>query len=338
MSASASDKYFLRSQRLGFRYWREEDLPLALQLWGNPEVTRFFYKDPLSDEQVAQRLKNEIHMAAEHQVQYWPIFSLQDHSHIGCAGLRPYSEDVLELGFHLKPEHWGMGYASETGRFLINHAFENRLASAIFAGHHPENKASRNTLLKLGFIGITSELYKATGLTSPSYFIYRDPQPYHTRPAVADDARALAIVHSLSIKATFANVIDDYVAARSLDYCEEAWSRRIANNECKTIVLLHGKQIIGFAAVAPSPDSDLTDAGELDRIYLHPSAQGKGLGANLLKWCEETLIADGFKTISLYVFEVNTAARRFYEKHGYKPDGHSKQDFNSQILRYIKCS
>lgn len=35
-----TDSYFLRSERVGFRTWTAEDLPLALGLWGDPEVTR----------------------------------------------------------------------------------------------------------------------------------------------------------------------------------------------------------------------------------------------------------------------------------------------------------
>jgi len=31
-----AEPYFLRTERLGFRLWREEDLPLAIGLWGDP--------------------------------------------------------------------------------------------------------------------------------------------------------------------------------------------------------------------------------------------------------------------------------------------------------------
>ena len=101
--------------------------------------------------------------------------------------------------------------------------------------------------------------------------------------------------------------------------------------------MLHGEQIVGFATAAPSPDEDVRGkAGELDRLYLHPVAIGKGHGNTLMQWCEETLASQGFKTIKLWVFEVNERARRFYTRHGYKPDGCTKQDFGATILRYGK--
>jgi RimJ/RimL family protein N-acetyltransferase len=334
---SINTHYFLSSDRVGFRWWQPDDLPMAMELWGNPEVTRLFNKEPLTQEQVTQRLEQEIESAQRHHVQYWPIFRLDDNTHIGCAGLRRYAQDMLELGVHLKPKYWGDGLATETGRRIIQHAFDNRLAKTLFAGHHPDNKASRNALLKLGFLGTAAQFYEPTGLFHPSYLLHRITPPCKTRPATPSDARALAIVHCHSIRETFGGVLDDYVRARPLDYCEQGWERRFADNECTTLALVRCEQIVGFASVAPSPDDDVKDtAGELDRIYIHPSVWGNGYGNVLVQWCEETLDALGFKIIKLWVFEVNARARRFYEKHGYKPDGCSKQDFDTRLLRYSK--
>ncbi len=334
---NSSNIYFLKSARVGFRWWRSDDLPAAMALWGNPEVTRLFNKEPLTEEQVARRLEREIESAQRHHIQYWPAFVLDDNIHIGCAGLRPYATDVLELGVHLKPQFWGSGLATEVGRRLIQHAFDEGLAQALFAGHHPENNASRNALLKLGFLGTAAQFYEPTGLFHPSYLLYREPPPFRTRPATASDARAIAIVHRDSIRETFGGLIENYVRARTLEHCEQGWERRLTNNECTTLALVRGEQIVGFASVAPSPDEDVKGtAGELDRIYIHPSAWGNGHGDTLMQWCEETLEALGFKTIKLWVFEVNERARRFYEKHGYKPDGCIKQDFGARLLRYGK--
>ena len=67
--------YFLHSKRLGFRTWSEQDLPLAMGLWGDPEVTRFIDSRPqLSREDVKQLLEKHIAMEREHGIQYWPLF------------------------------------------------------------------------------------------------------------------------------------------------------------------------------------------------------------------------------------------------------------------------
>ena len=37
-----SKKYFLKTSRLGFRQWCEDDLGIATGLWGDYEVTKFY--------------------------------------------------------------------------------------------------------------------------------------------------------------------------------------------------------------------------------------------------------------------------------------------------------
>lgn len=330
-------EYFMKSDRIGFAWWQPDDLPSAMELWGDPAVTRLFRKERFTKEQVAERLTKEIETAGSHGVQYWPIYCLENNEHVGCAGLRPYTEDTLELGFHLKPKFWGSGIATEVGLRIIKHAFDSRLSEAIFAGHHPDNKSSRNTLLKLGFLGTESEFYSPTGLYHPSYLLYREPQSMSTRLATFRDARALAIVHYHSIRDTFAGVLNDYVTARSLEYCEEAWDKGFVNNAVTTLVLLRAKQIVGFASVGASPDDDVKGlAGELDRVYIHPSLCGNGYGGGLIEWCSDTARERGFKMIKLWVFEVNARARHVYEKHGFKPDGCAKEAYNATLLRYEK--
>jgi RimJ/RimL family protein N-acetyltransferase len=100
---SSSKPYFLTSDRLGFRSWTRVDLDLAIGLWGDLEVSRFFdARGQLSEAQVRDRLLQEISTEASFGIQYWPIFNVETGEHIGCCGLRPYddSKGILEIGFH----------------------------------------------------------------------------------------------------------------------------------------------------------------------------------------------------------------------------------------------
>ena len=65
--------YFMETQRLGFRRWSMDDLPLAMALWADPEVTRLF-GGPFSDEAARERLAREIDSMHTHKFQYWPVF------------------------------------------------------------------------------------------------------------------------------------------------------------------------------------------------------------------------------------------------------------------------
>ena len=116
-------EYFLRTPRIGFRLWKEDDLHLAIGLWGDFKVTQFFdARGKLSQAQVNERLLREISAQKMHGIQYWPIFHLKDDRHLGCCGLRPYdkSKNVLEIGFHIRYRHWGQGYAFEAADAVVS--------------------------------------------------------------------------------------------------------------------------------------------------------------------------------------------------------------------------
>jgi len=165
--------YLFCSERIGFRWWAADDFELARALWGNQDVTRLFSKKPFSDDDVLRRLTCEINQGKELGIQYWPMFEIATGEHAGCGGLRPHhsGEEVLEIGFHLRPNFWGKGIATESARAVIKYATEYTKAITLFAGHHPENTASRNVILKLGFTEVEPEFYEATGLLHPSYIL-----------------------------------------------------------------------------------------------------------------------------------------------------------------------
>ncbi len=162
-------EFFLRSARLGFRPWTPADFPLARGLWGDERVTRFF-GGPFPERWIVERLAREIATGARAGVQYWPVFALDSGVHVGCAGLRPSPEPhTLELGFHLRPEHWGLGYATEAARAVLAYGFATLGLRAVVAGHHPENAASRRVLERVGFRYTHDEHYPDTGLTHRNY-------------------------------------------------------------------------------------------------------------------------------------------------------------------------
>jgi len=149
-----------------------EDVPLALALWGNSEVTHTF-GGPFSEPQILERLAREIANQLAYKLQYWPVFLLDTHEFAGCCGLRPYKTgtQVFELGFHFLPQFWKKGLATEAAQAVISYAFGTLALKGLFAGHHPDNAASARVLEKLGFRYTHRELYPPTGELHPSYFL-----------------------------------------------------------------------------------------------------------------------------------------------------------------------
>ncbi len=112
---------------------------------GRRSVTRFITTSSrFTEAQISARLETETQNQARFGVSYWPVFLLESQEFVGCCGLRPYQPDekVYELGFHLRNPYWGKGLATEAAEAVIQYAFNTLNASALFAGHHPDNLAS----------------------------------------------------------------------------------------------------------------------------------------------------------------------------------------------------
>jgi [ribosomal protein S5]-alanine N-acetyltransferase len=169
------NEYFLETNRLLFRHWTDGDFALAHSLWGDAQVMKLV-GGPYSAERTRERLAQETACQHEHGFQYWPIFLKTGEQFTGCCGMRPYKADdkIHELGVHLLSVSWGKGLAQEASKAVIDWAFAAG-AAALFAGHHPDNVASRALLIKLGFRYTHAELYPPTGLIHPSYLLHRFP-------------------------------------------------------------------------------------------------------------------------------------------------------------------
>ena len=88
---------------------------------------------------------------------------------IGMAGLEHRSLEVPELGYWFGVDHWGMGFATETARAVIDYAFEDEAVKRVTSGARVVNPASRNVLEKCGFqwTGVELHRFLALGCSSP---------------------------------------------------------------------------------------------------------------------------------------------------------------------------
>jgi GNAT superfamily N-acetyltransferase len=71
-------------------------------------------------------------------------------------------------------------------------------------------------------------------------------------------------------------------------------------------------RVVGFLGIEAS--RNLGGAAVLEKLYVEPGEQGRGIGAALLEKAKE-LRPDG---IYLWVFQKNDGARRLYERHGFR--------------------
>ncbi len=68
-----------------------------------------------------------------------------------------------------------------------------------------------------------------------------------------------------------------------------------------------------FALVPNKRDASLL----LSKIYILPSCQGRGLGKEVIAFCEQLCLADGFRTLWLTVNKHNANSIAFYRSRGF---------------------
>jgi len=92
----------------------------------------------------------------------------------------------------------------------------------------------------------------------------------------------------------------------------------------------------GMVSSGKSRDADLADYAEIVAIYSLEEYWGKGVGCRLMRLALTELKRKGYKSVLLWTFEVNTRARRFYEKHGFVADDAVKDSGfgNAKEVRY----
>ena len=83
------------------------------------------------------------------------------------------------------------------------------------------------------------------------------------------------------------------------------------------------RQVVGFVSAGPATDADRwpgTDA-EIYEFRVSPERTGQGHGSRLLHAAADTLVSDGFRTVSTWALEADTVLRGFLESAGWGADG-----------------
>jgi RimJ/RimL family protein N-acetyltransferase len=165
----------LTTERLILRGWRLEDAPDALRIYGHTAVARWL--SPIMErvpDLPAMRLLLRQWIAEDTRsvppVGRWAIERREDHRVIGGVSLLPLppgNQDV-EISWHLTPDAWGQGYASESTFEIARWAFSEYLEE-IFALVRPDNTRAASTVRRNGmqwvgetdkYFGVTMQVYR----------------------------------------------------------------------------------------------------------------------------------------------------------------------------------
>ncbi len=143
--------------RLAFRGWRESDAPVILDMYSRREVYRFLGSAPVPVHDLDEaRSRVEARVARTHGLDgVWAIVRADDDAVIGTVLLVPLTRtdgrpsDVYEVGWHLHPDAWGRGFATEAARAVIARARAGGLRE-VRAVVYADNAASHAVCRRLG--------------------------------------------------------------------------------------------------------------------------------------------------------------------------------------------
>lgn len=147
------------------------------------------------------------------------------------------------------------------------------------------------------------------------------------REATLEDALSLSFVAERIFRSTFGAVNSH---ENMKEYCQKHFSkqvqsREISNPKITTILSLNNTDIEGFIQVwwvdAPDCITQTGPSGEIKRLYVTESSQGRGVAQKLMQAALNKVSSRGLSTAWLGVWEHNPRAIAFYEKSGFSEVG-----------------
>ena len=153
-----SGPVLIETARLRIRDWTLQDAPTALDILSRVEVVKWLGDGPpvlCPDLDGARERIERWRGRDDPPLGHWAIEVADggalDGRVIGTVLLLrlPNGDGEVEIGWHLHPDAWGHGYASEAARAILRHGFESGLEE-INAVTHLGNEASQSVCRRIG--------------------------------------------------------------------------------------------------------------------------------------------------------------------------------------------
>ncbi|MDQ0566554.1 GNAT family N-acetyltransferase [Erythrobacter citreus] len=142
------------TDRLILRDWREEDWPFFWEGTNTPGVMRWLggVCDGAKRDAAQQRL---LSYEREHGHTFWCVERRGDGAILGFCGLKRSNQTggplgMMEVGWRLREDAWGRGYAKEAATASLDLAFDRFDAEEVIAMTVQRNTASWGLMQRLG--------------------------------------------------------------------------------------------------------------------------------------------------------------------------------------------
>lgn len=129
------------------------DFPEILKMF--LEKDTFKYIQPLqnlSQHEYIDFLEFKLLQIEKREGYYWVARSLKDRAYIGSMNLTPFKDsNRIQLGFQLKRNYWGQGFATELSREVLRFGLHIWRLPIIYGYYNENHLASHKIFAKLGF-------------------------------------------------------------------------------------------------------------------------------------------------------------------------------------------
>jgi RimJ/RimL family protein N-acetyltransferase len=151
----------IATQRLRLRSLADDDLAQAFEILGDETTTaRVSWRQP-DVESCRTWLNRRIEQQAEFGFSFWGVERLHVQGLIGFCGYFPHGETEIELGYVMRADHWGHGYATEAARAAL--VASQALGRSVYATIRSTNTSSLAVARKIGLILQPEELEDERG-------------------------------------------------------------------------------------------------------------------------------------------------------------------------------
>lgn len=145
----------IETARLKLRNWEETDLEPWIEMNQDPSVMKYFPRLYSPDESVASFNRMKLFLK-ENNFGIWAVEEKVSRIFIGFVGLMAHDIEGIsfmpctEIGWRLRKEFWGLGYASEAAREVLEYAKTELRLEEIFSFTAELNSPSIRVMQRIG--------------------------------------------------------------------------------------------------------------------------------------------------------------------------------------------
>lgn len=146
-----------QTERLVLRREAPGDLEFWLEHLNTPEVTAYL-GGPRTPEEIAQKFEKIARSWEEHGFSFMMVTLKSSGALIGTSGIGLIDVEgapdalrgAVQIGWTLRADHWGQGYAHEAAQAAMAFAFEKRGVETLYSQTSGSNRPSWRLMEKLG--------------------------------------------------------------------------------------------------------------------------------------------------------------------------------------------